>query len=130
MSKPVVWTAMASDREITDTERAAIEAILTVGSEDGEPIGESENRCEHDHVLFGWSYYDDAEKARNKIVALTPDISWRVVLDWDERDSPGEEVLYFGQKALELEIEDIEEELLGLEDRKTRLHAAIAARDA
>lgn len=123
MGSPILWVDMLADRDLMQNEEENIQAFCL-------PDLADEAACLDRCVYFGWARYEKALAVISKIVAATPDINWKVVLDWDECDAPGDEVLYFGPKALELELEDVIREVEILEARRERLCELIEAREA
>lgn len=116
-----IWSDFYFDRDLTGDEQNALRAAwLKFLDDDPENIIVSKRTAD-----TGFTGYGGMCEAFGAVRWMFPTLSGKVVSDYSECDSPGEDVDWFGPKAGELEIQYLEAEIEVLQLRVESLRKAV-----
>ena len=128
MSGPVIWVDGVFDRKLTPEELEAAEGAIADSefADFANDAGWLDYGFYDTGFYFGWIYSPDGERFCDFLANLVPGVSCTVEVDWDECDEPGKSTLFYGPRALEMEIKHVEDQITNLNNRLINLRKQAA----
>lgn len=130
----ITWATFRFDRQFTEAECAEIEAFLRQELElEDDGLGPGDNfGVDGNLAYFGWLHFNphtrEGDDLIDGLLARAPGISCTLEMEYDECDEPGTEYLWYGPRALELELKHAQALLDDAQRNVRRIKAALARR--